>query len=437
MHDEFLQSATDEVETTMTPQHRTTLAAEDAARLHMSAAENPMLISALLLLDRPIAREELETRLRQRLARHPRFRQLVTEPRLGLGMPRWSGDPSFDVRHHMHRIDASLFHPAPAIEDLVADVASIPLPRRRPLWRVHLIDGGEPAVLVTVHHALADGAALLQLLAELVDDAPVAPAPAESTPDPHGRAWRIAAGALAAGRLAISRNDPVTALRGRLGERKELAASAALSLDELRTTSHRLGTTVTGVLLAAVAGACRALFTSASGDGLVIHALVPVSLQREHDASLGNHYGSVLVPLPVGTAELSTRIRLVRDSTRRLRSRSAGAAGARLAAAAGAMAAFVERAGVSFFSRKASVVVSSVRGLARQAHLCGAAVRDIVVWAPASGRIALSVTLMSYADRVRLGVAADGHVIGDARRVAQELERELASISAYASTATV
>jgi hypothetical protein len=418
--------------------HGTPLAAEDAARLHMSAAANPMLITALLALDRPIAHEELESRLEARLVRHARFRKRVSEPRLGLGMPRWRDDPTFDVRHHVHRIDASLVPGTPALDTLVSDLASIPLSERRPLWRAHLVDGPDPALVMIVHHALADGAGLLALLAGLVDEQPSAPIHAAPAPVTglRSRIGKIAAGAAAAGELALHRSDPKTALKGaRLAGRKHLAFSTALSLETLRNAAHALGTTVTGLLLIAVAGACRAeLRPGGSRDGLVLHALVPIDIRHGGANMLGNHYGSVLVPLPVGTSDLATRIAYVRAAAGALRSRSAGARAARIATAAGAMSAIVERLGVELFSRKASVVVSSVRGPGSELHLCGSSVRDIMVWAPASGSIAVSVTLMSYAERVRIGIAVDARVIDDARRVVRELELELERICSFASS---
>ncbi|MCW5833214.1 MAG: DUF1298 domain-containing protein [Labilithrix sp.] len=401
----------------------------------MSARENPMLITVLLSLDRAIAHEALESRLDTRLARHARFRQRVVEPRLGLGMPRWIFDPTFDVRHHVHRIDAALVPSSRSLEELTSDVAGIPLTVRHPLWRAHLIDGAEPALVLSVHHALADGAALLALLAELADDGPDAQAPPPvARKTTRSRARQIAAGAVAAGRLALARPDPATPLRGRLGVEKRLAFSSAIALDDLRRIARALDTTVTGVLLAAVAGACRAEAAASGADErLEIHALVPVDARGGAPGGLGNRYGSALVPLPIGAGGLDERVRRVREAVRALRSGGAGAEAARLAEAAGALSGFVERLGVSLFSRRASVTVSSVRGPTRELRLCGAVVRDVVVWAPAAGSIALSVTLMSYAGRARVGVAVDARTIGSARRVVERLERELEQIRAFAS----
>ena len=419
----------------MIARHEVPLAAEDAARLHMSMAENPMLITALLLLDRPIGFDELASRLARRLARHPRFRQVVIEPRLGLGMPHWRDDPTFDVAHHVHHIDVALLPGAPSLDEVVGDLSTIPLARQRPLWRVHLIDGRQPAVMVVVHHALADGATLLALLHELVDEEATTLHDERERPATlSGRAWKVAAGTLAAVRFAARRADPPSPLKGRMTERKHLAFSPPLPLERLRSIAQGVQMSVTGLLLAAVTGACRAeLARNGSPDGLVLHALVPMRLEAR--PGIGNQYGSALVPLPVGTADLAARIRQVRGTARALRSRRAGLAGARLAAAGGALSAAVERLGVSFFSRRASVAVSSVRGPTSPFHLCGAAVRDVLVWAPASGTIALSITLMSYAGNARIGVAADGHVVGSARRVVAELQSEIATIATFASGA--
>jgi diacylglycerol O-acyltransferase / wax synthase len=414
--------------------HGIPLASEDAARLHMSAAENPMTVTALLMLDRPIDRESLEERLEARLVRHPRFRRRVVEPRLKLGMPRWVDDPAFDVRHHVHRIDASLMPGSPSLDELVSNLANIPLFGDRPLWRAHIIDGPAPALVMVLHHALADGSALLSLLAELVDEQPAEQVPATDAHTPtHSRALAIAAGTIAAGRLALAPADPESALRGRLSGRKDLAFSGPISFDEVHATARVLGTTVTGLLLAAVAGACRAELDGCNED-LVLHALVPIDLRRGGHAALGNEYGSVLVPLPVGIAEMQARVRRTCEAARQLHSRRAGVAGARIASAAGAVSAAIERAGLEFYSRKASVVVSSVRGPTTELHLCGALVRDLVVWAPASGSIALSVTLMSYGGKVRIGVVTDSHVIDDAERVVVELEREISTMTSFAST---
>jgi diacylglycerol O-acyltransferase / wax synthase len=133
------------------------------------------------------------------LGRFARFGQRVGGDRLG--RPRWERDPHFELDLHLHRLAL----PAPgdrrALQELVAGLISAPLDRRRPLWDMHMIDGygAGCALLVRVHHCVADGIALAQALGPLggVDsEASFAPA----TADGAGLLGRLPlAGALAGG----------------------------------------------------------------------------------------------------------------------------------------------------------------------------------------------------------------------------------------------
>lgn len=412
------------------------LGAEDAARLHMSMPVNPMTITAVLVFDRALGREALFHVLEERLLRHPRFRWKVVEPRFGLGMPRWVDDPRFDLGDHVVVLDLPGDGGQRELEDVVSEIASTPLDARRPLWRMHLVNGveGGSALVVTVNHALADGAALLGILEGLADERGGPRDDASAEPPAGSRVRRLVTGVVSAARLAARRADPPTSLRGRLGIEKRVAYSSALDVEQLVGTGRALNAGVAGVLMAAVTGALRTeLHVGPHDRRLVLHALLPINLPRETPGALGNRYGSILVPLAVGRADLVDRVSRVRDDLRRLRSHGAVNAGARIAAAAGVATARIERLGVAFYSRKASVMVSNVRGPARSLHVAGATVRDLIVWAPCSGSIALGVTLMSYAGQARLAVLADAGIIGDPRRIVRALELEVAALGTYAA----
>jgi diacylglycerol O-acyltransferase / wax synthase len=181
------------------------------------------------------------------------------------------------------------------------------------------------------------------------------------------------------------------------------------------------------MLLAAVASALRARLSAAGRHvhDLVVHALVPVSLHDTSHAPTGNEYASVFVALPLADLSPDERTQRISDSFRMARARGAVRASTHLVGAASAAGRSVERRLVSFFSRRATVVVSSVRGPSQPLHLGGVLVRDVLVWAPAPGNVPLSVSLMSYADRVRIGVAADARVIGEPGSIVDFLERQL------------
>jgi diacylglycerol O-acyltransferase len=100
----------------------------------------------------------------------------------------------------------------------------------------------------------------------------------------------------------------------------------------------------------------------------------------------------------------------------------------------GVAGALVERIGVEIFSRKATVMVTNVPGPRARIHLAGGELESLMVWAPTSGRLGFSVTLLSYGGELRIGVAADAHIEADPQALVERFERELASVPEAART---
>jgi len=408
----------------------TSLAPEDVARLHMATPVNPMVITAALVLDGPLRHEVLRALVGDRLLVRERFRQRVDEPRFGLGVPRWVDDPDLELGRHVRAVQLSAHG---SLEDLIGRLVSTPLERDRPLWQLVHVEGvPEGDVLVVrVQHCVADGLGLIAVLAGIADGATpdltrAPPRAGRRRVSLAGRAVRIVKALSSAGRLALTHAEPRSRLRARLGVRKEVAVTGALSLEALLRAAHLEGTTLNGLLLAAVTEALRSQLRGRGGrDDVEVHALVPMSMPPGPDPSAGNRYASVFVPLPMALPDREARVKQLQESLTALRARGAASAGSSLASAAGAATAFVERAGVVLFSRRATVMVSDVRGPTEAVRLGGVGVRDLFVWAPAPGSLPLAISLISYAGRVRVGVLADAKVIGDPRPIAAEIEREL------------
>src|SRR5664280_2857322 len=116
--------------------------------------------------------------LGQLLVRLPPFRRRVVPVPGGLGHPVWVEDPEFDLRRHLSR--SVLDHPGSdhQLAAAVAAFASIPLLRDRPLWELLVVEGltgGRIAVVVKIHHAVADGSAAVALLQKVVRGATADP----------------------------------------------------------------------------------------------------------------------------------------------------------------------------------------------------------------------------------------------------------------------
>jgi diacylglycerol O-acyltransferase / wax synthase len=116
----------------------------------------------------------------QLLVRLPPFRRRVVPVPGGLGHPVWVEDPEFDLRRHLGRCVLDQPGSDHQLAAAVAAFASTPLIRDRPLWQLLVVEGltgGRIAVVVKIHHAVADGLAAVALLQNVVQGATVEPSP--------------------------------------------------------------------------------------------------------------------------------------------------------------------------------------------------------------------------------------------------------------------
>jgi diacylglycerol O-acyltransferase / wax synthase len=111
------------------------MSAIDAAWLHMDRPTNLGIITSVVWTARPIDWDTVEELLRERLVdRFARFHQLVVEPRIPVGTPRWEDDPRFDLRRHVHRHGLPAPGDQAALEAFVGKLQSTPLHRSRPRY---------------------------------------------------------------------------------------------------------------------------------------------------------------------------------------------------------------------------------------------------------------------------------------------------------------
>lgn len=165
--------------------HSTTMSATDAAFLYIERKEIPLHIASVCIFDGPIPFPEFVAHISSKLHLLPRYRQIPVFPSLALGFPTWQDDPNFDIHRHVFR--ATLESPGgdAELEAFVANILSQLLPRDKPLWDLHVLDGlkgGRGALIWRVHHSLADGVSGVELMKTLLD-----PTPDYSSPMPKPR----------------------------------------------------------------------------------------------------------------------------------------------------------------------------------------------------------------------------------------------------------
>ena len=124
--------------------------------------------------------------LGQLLVQLPPFRRRIVAVPLGLGHPVWVEDPDFDLARHVDRVVLDPPGDDRSLATAIGAFAGTALPRDRPLWAIRVVeglDGDRIAVVVKLHHAVADGSAAVALLRNVVEAATVVPDPSPA-PDP-------------------------------------------------------------------------------------------------------------------------------------------------------------------------------------------------------------------------------------------------------------
>jgi len=138
------------------------------------ASDDPVMrstIIGLLVLEASPDWDQLSDRFERATRLSPVLRSKVVEGPLDLQTPRVVVDPDFDLGYHMRRFSM----PGARWADVLTEArrqSMTDFDKERPLWRMTLIEdlpGGRSALIVKLHHAIADGQGAVQLGLALLD----------------------------------------------------------------------------------------------------------------------------------------------------------------------------------------------------------------------------------------------------------------------------
>ncbi|MFO0592706.1 MAG: wax ester/triacylglycerol synthase family O-acyltransferase [Polyangiaceae bacterium] len=410
---------------------RTWMSPVDGAWLRMDSATNPMVINAVLFLEGAVPHAEVDRLLRDRLLIHPRFRRRVADSALPGIPPVWEEDPNFDLANHVHRSGL----PAPgdegALAEMVGDIMSSPLPRDRPLWQVHHIEGlaGGSVLVARIHHAVGDGVALVKLLIGFTDEGPKPPPPKVGLPPEKGATNVMALASMAGakayslGKMLALSADPVGPLKGTLGIQKKVAWSKAYDVAVIKRAAHARGAKLNDLVVATVGGALRSYLDQMGSQQDTLRALVPVYVpSHARGAEMGNHFGLVFLQMPVGGGDIESRIHESKRLMDDLKRAPDALVAMTVLGAMGLASEGIERIGIKIFTKKASMLLTNVPGPTEALHILGRRLSSVLVWAPVSGDVALGVSMLSYAGTMRMNVSADARVVRDPGLIVKAFE---------------
>ena len=413
------------------------LSALDNVFLQLESEKTPMHVGGLLVFeppaDRPAFPHELVASLRRPVACAPPFdRRLLRSP-VPLRPAGGAPVPHFEPATHVHT--AAVADPG-RTEDLWELVARLHRPRLdlgQPPWECHVLTGlerGRFAIYYKVHHAAVDGVSGLRRM-----QSSLSLGPEERTPPlwqekrAQGRragklrrprlevAVEVAAALRELGKMQRAHRDevpgiygaPATSMTRVLTERRAVA-----SLDLDLPAAHRIaadaGATVNDLALALVAGALRR-YLGARGElpRRPLVAFVPVSLHDEASRDqLSNRVCSVLVYLPVQLESPRARIAAVHGAMLRTKAFIRGLspeANTALSMVSGMPALLGEMLGLTgLLPLPFNVVVSNVPGPRQTLYCSGARLEGLYPVSALFERQGLNVTLLSYLDRLSIGL---------------------------------
>ncbi|HEX6302377.1 MAG TPA: wax ester/triacylglycerol synthase family O-acyltransferase [Acidimicrobiia bacterium] len=444
-------------------------------RLMLGASRRwPQDIGALAILDGATL-FDASGRLRMEAIRHaiearlhlvPRFRQLIHTPRRGFGGPFWVDAPDFDLTSHVRE------HPLPPSGDesglleVVEQLRRRPLDPTRRLWEMWFLTGlpdQKVGLYVRIHHSIADGMAAMATVAAFLDTAPDqsvtppapwTPGPRPSTKDlltdnlahylhsvtravsvimrPRAAFRRLREAWPAMRELLTERPASKTALDRMVGPARQVRLIRT-SLEAVKRAGRAHGATVNDVLLTVTGGGVRALLASRGepvGD-TTIRAYSPVSLRRQlDDPQQGNLISQMAVPLRLGDADPTRRLRQVAAETTRRKAMKRTSLGVlvqnRILRRLTLMAAMRQRV---------NVATASIPGPPIPLYLAGARMLEVFPLIPLIADEPLGIGALSYAGDLFIGIVADPDVCPDIDVLAAGIRNELEELqSVYHSS---
>lgn len=407
-----------------------------------------------------------------RLDRLPPFRKRILVDPLHLNHPMWISDREIDPSRHFFRVAVPSPGGMAELEQLIGQIVSTPLDRSVPLWELHVVEGlegGKVAVVCKLHHAVADGNAANNLLANAtgVMRPSGQPATLERTPS---RAQLVRAAlvdgtkqalllpglvvATVSSLLSLFRlrrgskvapprpilDTPRTHFNGALASRRNFA-TCTLSLDEIKRVKAAQGVSLNDVVLAVVAGALRRWL---QGRGELpaksLTAGVPVGVDPagQPPRLSGNRVSNMFTTLATDVKDPFERLQVISRVTdaAKLQQKTLGPNilidWTRFTPPApfGAVMRLYSRLGAaSWHPAPFNVVVSNVAGPREEITLGDFRLVDLFSVGPLIEGIGLNVTVWSYQDRMNVTVLSCPDLVPDLAPLIAEFDPALRELS--------
>jgi diacylglycerol O-acyltransferase len=446
----------------------------DALFLYLERAGMPLNIACVSIFEGDMSLEECRNFIESKLPLLPRYYQRAVSPPLNVGLPSWEEDPDFDIRNHITEVRLKRGTET-ELQRLSGKILSTVMDRTHPLWDITLIhglQGNRMAMLIRVHHCLADGVAGVALMRVLLDSDPKSGA-ADIEKRHVTQPLRDSLSLLVDGclssysafveRFLQAQSDFAATLLQTLGAGWP-SEEFAKYLPELTAPTERMffnkvyrgpqefawtkiptatikeirkvcGATHNDVVLALMTSTMRR-YLELHGEpvkGCLFRMTVPVNVRLAGDGTeMGNRILFLPVTVPLDIRSAPKLLQAVHDRTDFLKRTHVaewlGLAGGALGAIPAPVQALIGPLASTLPIALCNMVCTNLRGPDEALYLLGHKMTELYPYVPVGGQMTLNCAVMSYCGVTYFGFSGDVHAAPDIRKLETLLQVSAADL---------
>jgi WS/DGAT/MGAT family acyltransferase len=454
----------------------------DAEGLMWRLEKDPFLASTfgnVTLLDRPINFALFKERLLRATIAVPRLRQKVRPTPNALGAPKWVDDDEFNIDYHVRRVSLPEPGSVRQLMDLATLIVNDPFERTRPLWQFTVVDGlagGRGAMIIKLHHTVADGEGSVMLTLQFIDlernAALPAPLPSPPPPEPSitdddenvdllrssvSDALRVPIGLLKQVRevladptrlssIATQANDSLRGLVAQIGEvdtaRSPLWKKRSLQrrletvrvpYREMLDASRALGGKLNTAFVTAIADGAGAYHRELGAPVESLRTSIAVSTRTE--SSGGNAFSLAKLLVPTSEMPIAERFSAVHEALTQAREGTKSASLDTLASLTTTLPTSVLTRIARTQSQSIDFATSNVRSSGIPLYIAGGMITENYPIGPLGG-VAFNATLLSYNHSLDIGIHIDSAAVEHPELLADHMQRALNRLIAAAPRVT-
>jgi diacylglycerol O-acyltransferase len=457
----------------------------DTVFLNLEREGMPLNVASICVFEGEVSFKDCMQFIESKLPLIPRYLKRVVAAPFGLGLPTWEYDPHFKLSRHVKEVKLKNGSEA-ELKELAGKLFSQVMDRQHPLWDLTLVrglNGSRTALIIRLHHCMADGVAGVGIMNVLLDANPQAPRLPKkklkfSVPKPPDPIASLSTGfvesytdfvqrilsALAdllsmAERVAASTSNgsgggaaslptseivslfpELTAMTERLRfnvlyQGPQKFAFTSISLPEIKAIKESCGASVNDVILAIVTATIRR-YCELHGDsvkGKLLRIMVPVNLRGSQSTSdMGNRISLVPVTIPL---DIRQPLKLLAAAHKRaeflkrvhaaeLVSLAGGLIGMFPSSAQGLVGPLVSRLPITPFN----LVCTNVPGPQFPLYLMGHKMVQCYPYVPVGGEMALNCAILTYNGTAYFGFSGDSKAAPDLHEMERLLQESFAEL---------